>query len=138
MSKINRRKLLPYLLNEIGVVMGEFQGVKSFQLGEIDQLPDEALLQMIPARDPGCQIFIADGFVCSGERSGEALQLFPTEQANLDIFNAFNGRQTLRQVVEQIMDKQACSFEEAFPPVKVMFLQLLKLRVILPKNPLET
>ena len=131
-----RRRLPSALLTELRVAKAESHGVKGFRLADIATLPDEALLGMVPARGTEVRVFVQEGFVYAGDRSGEMVRLFPAEQASLDVFNMFNGDRDLRTIAELVAGMWGVEFEDALLFVRTMFLSLLKLGVLVPANPL--
>ncbi|HWS57402.1 MAG TPA: hypothetical protein VN257_02595, partial [Actinotalea sp.] len=134
---VTRRLLLPAVLEELLVAVGEYHGVHGFRMGDLRTAPDEVIGGIVPVRAAGCRVFLADGQVCTVDRAGEQLRLFPVGSFELDAFNACDGQRDVAAVASGVAERWDVSPDEAFDLVRDLVVRLLAVGVLLPANPLE-
>lgn len=134
---VTRRLLLPAVLDELFVAVGESHGVTGFRMGDLRTAPDAVLGSVVPVRATDRGVFLADGHVCTLGDAGEQLRLFPVGQVHLDAFNACDGRRDVAAVAAVVAKRWEVGPDEAFDLVRELFLRLLAVGVLLPANPLE-
>ena len=134
---VTRRLLLPAVLEELLVAVGEYHGVHGFRMGDLRTAPDEVVGSVVPVRTPGSRVFLADDHVCTLDHAGEQLRLFPVGQAHLDAFNACDGRRDLTAVAAVVAERWDVTPDEAFHLTRELFLRLMAAGVLLPADPLE-
>lgn len=132
--RVTRRQLLPAVVEEFQVALGETRGVRSFRLDDLASAPDEVLHRVVPVRGTARRIHLVDGFACvdCGDR---AVRLFPADQVHLDAWNACDGRRDLGDVVDLVAGRWALDREDASALVRALFLRLLRARVLVPGTP---
>lgn len=131
---VTRRHLLPAVLEELFVTMGESRGIRGYRLSDLRDAPDDVLRTVVPARVPDRHVYLDGGHVCS-EGGGGRVRLFPADQAHLDAFNACDGSRDLAGVVSVVRERWEIAEGEAFVLVRDLFLRLLAADVLVPANP---
>lgn len=131
---VTRRHLLPAVLEELFVAMGETHGVRGFRLSDLHDAPDEALRGVVPVRVPDRRVFLDGGHVCT-DGNGSRVRLFPAEQAYLDAFNACDGSRDLAGVAAVVEGRWDLGEDDAFSLVRDLFLRLVAADVLVPSNP---
>jgi len=130
-----RRLFFRYLARETVVWFEELLGKPNMELADLPKLPPEAIAALIPRVCPGVEIIPEEGRV-SARLPGatEIVVLFPNGEANLLVFNRFNGENTIGQVAGDLSSALAWPRERSFAHVKDLFFRLVRLRVCLPSN----
>lgn len=131
---VTRRRLLPAVLEELFVAVGESHGVRGFRLADLPDAPDDVVRGVVPARVPDRRVFLAGGHVCA-DGAGGRVRLFPAEQAYLDAFNACDGSRDLAGVAAVVLERWEVGEDEAFGLVRDLFLRLMAADVLVPANP---
>ncbi len=137
-NKYTRRRFFPMLLQELAVTVDSAKGKPGFALGDMNDLPDDQLLGLIPIMNPEHKIFTEKGFVYSrsqGKDDEMILKLFPITSENLAVFNRLNGQFTLGQIGEMVARDLKWEQPDAFAHTRKLFCLLVSARVCLPKNP---
>lgn len=130
-----RRRFFRAAARETVVWFEELRGRRHIKFDDLYQLPPEAIAALIPRICPGVQIAPAEGQVTARlEGSGEAVALFPMDEANLAVFNRFNGQNTIGQVAGELSAAMGWPQEHSLERVKDLFFRLLRLRVCAPAN----
>jgi hypothetical protein len=130
-----RRLFFRYLARETVVWFEELLGKPNMQLSDLPKLPPEAIAALIPRVCPGVEIIPEEGQVSARlPGASESVVLFPNEEANLLVFNRFNGENTLGQVAGELGAALAWPRERSFAHVKELFFRLVRLKVCLPAN----
>lgn len=130
--EVTRRQLPLAAFQELRVAIGETRGVPGHRLDDLERAPEQLLLALVPAH--AGPVTLAGGHVCAALGS-RTVPLFPaTDQLALDIFNACDGTRDLRAVTELVAGRRAAGFEETFPRVRQLFLQLVRANVLRPAN----
>ena len=136
-GKGNRRRFFRLFVRETLVCLEEVAGIRHFKITDLWELSRSELSQMIPQICPGIEI-LPDGNKVSGRKPGnkEVLPLFDAADAELFVFNRFNGVNTIGQIAEELSADMGFEPEESYARVRTLFLHLARLRVCLPSNPL--
>jgi hypothetical protein len=132
--EVTRRHLLPAVLEELFVAMGESRGVRGYRLADLADAPDDVLRRVVPVRVPDRHVFLDGGHVCS-EGGGGRVTLFPADQVHLDAFNACDGSRDLACIASVIRERWEVGEDEAFALARGLFLRLLAADVLVPANP---
>lgn len=113
----------------------ELGGKPNVKLADLPDLPPEALAALIPRILPGVQI-IPEKEQVSARLPGasETVVLFPCDEANLAIFNRFNGENSIGKVVAELSVAMKWPQERSLAHVKHLFFRLVRLRVCAPAN----
>ena len=136
-GKGNRRRFFRLLARETLVCLEELKGVRHFRIQDLWGLSRSELSQMIPQICSGVEILPEGGKVNGRIPGNEAvLPLFDAADAELLVFNRFNGVNTIGQVAEELSADMGFEPEESYARVRALFLHLARLRVCLPSNPL--
>jgi hypothetical protein len=131
-----RRLFFRYLARETVVFVEELGGRRHIKFDDLFKLPPEAIAALIPQICPGVQIVPEDGQVSARlPGASEAVALFPSDEANLAVFNRFNGVNTVGQVASELSAAMEWPQERSFEHVKRLFFRLVRLRVCVPANP---
>ncbi len=113
----------------------ELGGKPNVKLAELPDLPPEALAALIPRIIPGVRI-IPEKEQVSAQLAGasEIVALFPCVEANLAIFNRFNGENNIGKVVAELSAETGWPRERSLEHVRRLFFRLVRLRVCAPAN----
>jgi len=131
----NRRLFFRYMARETVVFVEELCGKPHVTFAELFKLPPEAVSALIPRVCPGVQIVPTEGQVLARlPQASEAVALFGSDEANLAVFNRFNGENTVGQVAMELSAVMAWPQERSFEHVKGLFFRLVRLRVCAPAN----
>lgn len=135
--RCNRRNFLPLLLQEVLVTLDSAKGIKpGHSLNELADLPDDQLFMLKPVMNPRYRVFVRDGHVCVRHlENGEEYVLFPMEQHNLTVFNEFNGKLSLGDIRDKLVQDMAWDVERAAVHVRELFLSLATRLICFPQNP---
>jgi len=135
-NQINgRRQLFRHLARETVVWFEELGGRRHIKFDDLPKLPPEAIAALIPQICPGVRIVPEQGRVSARlPGAGEAVALFPSDEANLAVFNRFNGKNTVGQVANELSAAMAWPQERSLEHVERLFFRLVRLRVCVPAN----
>ena len=134
----DRRLFFRYLARETVVFVEELGGNRHVKFGDLFKLPPEAIAALIPRICPGVQILPEkDRVLARLPGANEAVALFRTEEANLAVFNRFNGEKTIGQVASEVGAVMGWPEERSMEHVKRLFFHLVVLRVSVPANPVS-
>ena len=130
-----RRLFFRYFARETVVWFEDLLGKPNLQLSDLPNLPPEAIAALIPRVCPGVAIIPEEGQV-SARLPGatENVLLFPNVEANLFVFNRFNGENTIGQVAGELSAALAWPRERSIAQVKNLFFRLVRLKICLPAN----
>jgi len=70
-------------------------------------------------------------------RTQAALKLFPMDEENLAVFNRFDGRHSLGEVSQQLVQEMGWDEAQSFAYARELFLSLVGRWVCVPKDPPE-
>jgi len=130
-----RRAFFRCAARETVVWFEELRGRRHVKFDDLLKLPPEAIAAIVPGICPGVRIIPAEGHVLAQlEGASDAVDLFPSDEANLAVFNRFNGRNTIGQVVTELSAVMEWPPERSLEHVKGLFFRLLWLRVCAPTN----
>lgn len=134
-----RRSFFRHMARETVVWFEELGGHRHILLSEVAKYPPATLSVLMPRISPGVQILAEQGRVSARLPGQEqALPLFPTEGADLFVFNRFNGQTELGKIAAELGAEMGWPAERSFSFVRERFLKLLMLRVCVPANPPPT
>ena len=133
---LGRRTCFRYLARDAIVWFEELCGIRHMTFAEIRGFPDEVFAAIVPQFCPGVEICVEAGRVCARlPDTEERLTLLSTaDQPALAIFNRFNGRNPVGEIVGEMAAAMDWSAGEAGARVRALFLRLLELRVCAPYN----
>ena len=132
----DRRLFFRYIAKEAVVWFDELRGRRNVKFGDLLKLPPETIAALVPQIRPGVQIVPEKGRVSARlPGASEALVLFPSDEANLAVFNGFNGENTIGKVAEDLSATMNWPQERSLEYVRGLFFRLLSLRVCVPTNP---
>jgi hypothetical protein len=130
-----RRLFFRYLARETVVWFEELCGKPNVQLADLPKLPPESIAALIPRVCPGVEIVPEDGRVAARlPGASEVVALFASEEANLFVFNRFNGEKTIGQIASELSAAMTWPEERSIGYVKELFFRLVRLRVCVPVN----
>lgn len=133
----DRRLFFRYLARETVVWFEELRGKPNFSLADLPKLPPEAIAVLVPKICAGVQIVPEkDQVLARLPGASENVALFPCDEANLAVFNRFNGEKTIGQVAGELSAAMAWTQERSLEHVKGLFFRLVGLRVCAPANPI--
>jgi len=136
---IDRRLCFRYFARDTMAWVEEVFGKPQVQLTDLPTLPAEVLGELIPQVCPGVRILPQETRVCGRlEGANETLTLFSRNNANLFVFNRFNGQQTLGAIARELGAEMNWPCDRAFVYVRGLFFRLVGLRVCVPANDLPT
>ncbi len=131
-----RRRFFKQLARESLTFVDEIRGIPQCRLSDLQRLPDQTISKLIPQVSPGVQILVEDGQVRARIPGREELKvLFGLEEPELEIFNQFNGINTVAQVAEYLARHHGGSTDEMLPRVRALFFRLAQESVCVPGNP---
>jgi hypothetical protein len=131
----DRRFFFRQLARETVVWFEELGGRPGVKLTDLPSLPPEAIAALVPQICPGVQIVPEELQVSARlPGAGEMVALFPSTEANLLVFNGFNGMNTIDKVACDLSAATQWSRERSLEHVKEMFFRLVRLRVCAPAN----
>jgi hypothetical protein len=131
----NRRLFFRYLARETVAWFEEFGGKPNVNLADLPKLPPEALAALIPRMLPGIEIIPGKDQVSARlPGAAEPVVLFPANDANLAVFNRFNGVNTIGSVAAELSAALSWPPEQSLGNVKRLFFRLVSLRVCVPAN----
>lgn len=130
-----RRLFFRYLARETVVWCEELCGTPHVKLEDLPKLPPETIAALIPRVSPGVEI-VPEEHQVSARLPGasEVVALFPSVEANLAVFNRFNGENTIGQVAGELGAAMLWPPERSLEHVKRLFFHLVRLRVCVPAN----
>lgn len=132
---ISRRKFFATLATEFSLKAGQAEGVNAVRIPVLGSMPDDQLMDFVPAVLPGCDIEIRDGMVYGRlENWSKANFLFTLDRLSSFCFNQINGRNDLRMIAQMIEAEFKLPFARAFALTRGMFLTLVRAGVCLPLN----
>jgi hypothetical protein len=131
----DRRFFFRQLARETVVWVEELCGRPSVKLTDLPSLPPEAIAALVPQICPGVQI-VPEELQISARLPGATgmVVLFESGEANLMVFNGFNGMNTIEKVASDLSAATEWSRERSLDHVKEMFFRLVRLRVCAPAN----
>jgi hypothetical protein len=130
-----RRLFFRYAARETAVWLEELGGRRHVKFDDLAKLPPEEIAALVPKICPGVQIVPEDGRVSARlPGASEVVALFQSDDANLAVFNGFNGQNTIGKVAGELSAAMAWPQERSLAHVKQMFMRLLRLRVCVPAN----
>lgn len=130
-----RRKFFRYMARETVVWFEELCGHRHVLLSDVAHYPPETLGVLRPQVSPGVRILAERGGVAALLPGQEQLvPLFPSEGADLFVFNRFNGQTELRAIAAELAAEMGWPPERSFAFVRERFLRLLMLQVCVPAN----
>ena len=131
-----RRRFFKQLARESLTFVDEIRGIPQCRLSDLHKLPDDVVLKLVPQVCPGVQILVEDGQVRARIPGREALKgLFSLEDPALEIFNQFNGMNTIAQVAENLAQLHGPGVDEMLPRVRALFFRLAQQSICVPGNP---
>jgi len=131
-----RRRFFKQLARESLTFVDEIRGIPQCRLSDLQKLPDQTISKLIPRVSPGVQIIVGDGQVRARIPGRKELKvLFGVEAPELEIFNRFNGINTIAQVTEHLARLYGVSGDEMLPRVRALFFRLAQESVCVPGNP---
>jgi len=134
--KINRRKLLPALLNNLHQFASD---IPAYGLAELGVWEDEKLGEVVPKVITGTRISLEDGRVIAHpNNSEEPIEIFQLDSPVLFIFNAMNGKTPFIQIAEMAAEENQWDSDFSFKYVRGVFLWLVLCRVCEPLFPAGT
>ena len=134
-----RRLFFRYAARETAVWFEELRGRRHVKFDDLAKLPPEEIAALVPQICPGVRIVPGDGQVSARlPGASEAVVLFLSDEANLAVFNGFNGRNSIKKVAGELSAAMAWPREIAMEHVKHLFFRLLRLRVCVPATPPQT
>ncbi len=116
----------------------EAAGRPQARLADLSELPAEALARLKPQVCPGVEIIPGQDQVSARLPGAEApVPLFAADEANLFVFNRFNGQTPIGRIAEELNAALSWPQERSFAHVRGLFLRLVRLQVSVPANPPE-
>jgi hypothetical protein len=132
----NRRRFFRQFARESLVWLDELKGKPQCKTMELWELSSSELSQLIPQVCSGVEILPDDNRVCGRIPENEAvLPLFDSTDAELFVFNRFNGVNSIGQIAGEMSATMGFDPEESYARVRTLFLHLVRLRVCMPSNP---
>ena len=134
-----RRRFFRYMARETVVWFEQLCGRPHILISDIARLPPEVLTSVIPRMRPGLQIIAGVDRVSARLPDGDrTVELLPCDEANLFVFNRFNGQNGLGQISAELAAAMSWPPERSFAFVRDLFLRLLALQVCVPANELPS
>jgi len=131
-----RRRFFKQLARESLTFVDEIRGIPQCRLSDLQKLPDQTISKIIPQVSPGVQIIVEDGQVRARIPGRKELKvLFGLEGPELEVFNQFNGINTVAQITEHLARLRGVSGDEVLPRVRALFFRLAQESVCVPGNP---
>lgn len=133
--RVSRRGLLSAAADAAEERRRRLNGAQSHRIEELADWPDEALAELFPAVNSRAKIGLSDGVVFAETSAAvDPIPLFRTDSPALFIFNQFNGRQTMGQVIGNVSEHTGWDEEQSRRMVRAVFLKLCEVRVCEPRN----
>ncbi len=134
----SRRNFFRALLQEVVVTIKTAKGGQSFRLSQLGSMSDDQLAQIIPTMNPAYEIFVEEGYLWTRHKQTEKRhQEFSLNEENKQVFNRFNGRNTLGEIARQLNHDLGWEKTKAFAHARGLFLSLVDHLACLPGNPPE-
>jgi hypothetical protein len=131
-----RRHFFKQFARESLTFVDEIRGIPQCRLSDLHKLPDNVVLNLIPQVCPGVQILVEDGQVRARiPGREESKTLFALEDPDLEIFNQFNGINTIAQVAQNLAGLHSCNPDDMLPRVRGLFFRLAQQSICVPGNP---
>ena len=133
-----RRRFFTHAARETVVWFEEVGGHRHVKFSDLPKLPPEEIAALVPQVRPGVRIVPEGGQVSAClPGASEAVALFRTDEANLAVFNRFNGQNSIGKVAGEVSAALAWPPERSLAHVKGLFFHLLNLGVCVPSNPVK-
>jgi|GEM_PF-833962 len=133
-----RRRFFRYMARETVVWFEELCGRPHVRISDVAKLPPERLRGVVPRIRPGVQIIPEQGRVCARlAEQAEMVEVLRTGEAELFVFNRFNGQKRLEEIAQELGAAMSWPPERSFAFVREFFLRLLRMRICVPAQPLE-
>lgn len=134
--RTDRRRFFKSFLGQGVSIYHELTGRPQHRLSDLWELPNETLSEIKPVVLPGIDIITTEEHVCAKRRGQEGtITLFTLELQNTLLFNHFNGQLTIGQISGRLASSNSENPKEVFLRVKSFFLELVRLGVCAPGNP---
>jgi len=134
---LGRRSFFRTMVSETIALFDELHGKPQFRLADLWELPDDMLAQIMPVVLPDVEIIVTEQHVSARRQDKDEINpLFDCEPANMFVFNRFNGQATIGQIGKELAAEMSWDEEEGFVYAKNLFLQLVRMRVCVPSNPI--
>ncbi len=132
-----RRDFLRSFAMEAKSVLDEACGVPQLRLDEIRDLPEEKLRQIIPVVMGQVELGYAEGNVVATIGESPARELFPSDSAEMEVFNRFDGSRNIDSISEELAASGARQPCDAYDAVVRLFLRLVDAGICVPANPIS-
>jgi hypothetical protein len=134
-ADVQRRRFFRNLLGEMVSTCQEIGGHPQLKAGDLAQLPDAVLRQMVPVLKPGQSIKVQGGRLLFYRRETDAYEavsrLRPEQQ---QFIRAMDGRSTLEQLAHQVATACGVPSSAAYRVVKPFFCLLARFGVCTPRD----
>jgi hypothetical protein len=132
---LSRRSFFPALLREAKVLSGTLQGVRSYPLRQLSDLPDDQLADLIPVIQPTISVVVEGEYLVGHHKDTDAVvQLVPSVKENVVALNLFDGRITLGTAGRLLARQMGWDGARGFAHVRDLFLSLAGRLICVPLN----
>jgi len=130
---IPRRAVLSFAKEQIQAKKMRQIGIPTYLIDNLTDLETNEFMQIKPVVCKGVKIQIIEQIVCGTPCSGnEPIRLFPIQSLTLNIFNQFNGQQTIAEIVSIIQEETGWNLDKSAAVIRNLFLRLCEVRICEP------
>jgi hypothetical protein len=135
---LRRRQSFSHLLGTLLVSAEEVQGHRHCALSDLESLEREKFAKLIPGMGAEFDLFISKGSLMARNRNTkEKIQLFQIDSELTTAFNLINKRNNIDEIIKIFSEEMNWKDEEAYPFVKKLIVDLVRLQVCRFSNPSE-
>ena len=132
---MKRKSFFKQFLKKVAILYEGYHNRPYLSLGELENLPKASFLKIKPKVIQSIQVDLEKNWVVGiFPNKKESVRLFEVNPTNTGIFNQFDGKHTLKSIMNSLAQQNHLNVDSAYLEVRVFFLGLLKKGICRPIN----